>query len=328
MILIFKLKNIDQSTGALYKTDLTNFEIEKKSYGVSFSVQEKKSSGKIHTRIVKVVRLGDDPSLDVTKKNFGITEYKKIYEKLMMNLFKIESQYRIEINKRETEDATVFNMPNDDIKIDLSKEISMIPEKLTPEDIKSIVKIQDAQGEIIRISLLNRLKNFSEKWSGLISKNALEINFQNMFDEYPEILPIIFPRIHNIKEIEYKITSSNEKNNKIDILADGKEPTIIELKRPSTNLFSSIDRNNMSGLSKELITAAVQLSLYNKRVQIAAKKLLSSFTHGILIIGNSANIDTEDKETSWKLFKENFSHDIYTFDEILLFVDNIISNIK
>jgi len=80
--------------------------------------------------------------------------------------------------------------------------------------------------------------------------------------------------------VRKEVPISEGDENRIDLLAG--ENLIIELKRPDTKLFNlSSDRNNLSGLSFQLISGVNQLYLYiEKRLQ---DKFLSN---GILIIGS------------------------------------------
>ncbi|NQZ66068.1 MAG: DUF4263 domain-containing protein [Mycoplasmatales bacterium] len=341
--LIFKHVVTKESPGNIFKTDELSYDYKENKYKLIFSLQENASEGKLHTRIDKLVKLVEREDGLVDEKVISKYIYSNISNQLGTTIVKIEGQYLLYKSKKENEllsatstgkgmfeslsTESIVNLFSD-IHVDLSKNMSLIPKKFSNEELESIIDTNNS-GEIMKISLLKRLKEFNNKWNFSIKMNHNEQKFQNLLSKYPEIITVIFPRIKNLKKIEYLIESENETDNKVDILANGDERnTIIELKKPSTNLFTSSKRNNISGLSKELISASVQLSLYNRRIQHKALKLLDSFTYGILIIGHTNQMNTNDKKLSWKLYKNDFNYDIYTFDEISKFVDKIIENIK
>ncbi len=329
-IITFRFLTEQKALGQKYQTDEMSISISNKKYLYRYSLQENASDGKLHTRISYIKQDAATPS------TVSMSKYKEISELLMGNLLKIETHYLMEKIQRNQKaeikipnGQNLFIKPEKDIKIDLSQDIALIPSELNEKQIESIIKNKENLNNILKSSLLKQLQEFHDEWNKLIKEDGKEQKFQDILKKNPIILQFIFPKLEKITDIEYRITNKTDDDNRIDIVGQGDQKIIIELKRPSSNMFIKNGRNNMSGVSSCLITSVIQLSLYNKRMQNESDDIVNSFTYGILIYGNDDQINSsKENQIAWRLFKEQFHYEILTFTEISKIVQNIIENLN
>lgn len=109
---------------------------------------------------------------------------------------------------------------------------------------------------------------------------------------------------------------------------NAKYTSLVEIKRPTTPLLCSRPtRGTTYGVSRELSDAVAQVQTYcntwgtnNTRESFNFQVKNNSVTvlpKGILVIGNTAELDSEDKIRSFELFRRNLHNpEIITYDEL------------
>lgn len=127
---------------------------------------------------------------------------------------------------------------------------------------------------------------------------------------------------------------------------DARFTILVEIKKPNTPLLDKIDRNRCYPVSRELGMALSQIQGYcetwgtNSTLQkYEYEKENNLFTiqpKGIILIGNTAELDNLDKKRSFELFRRHLHNiEILTYDELFArakFITNpdsiTISNVK
>ena len=103
---------------------------------------------------------------------------------------------------------------------------------------------------------------------------------------------------------------------------------LVEIKKPSTSLLGSRCRNHAFSISSDLADAVAQVQGYIETWGTNAtigrydferdNNLTTAKPKGILVIGNTSELDTTDKERSFELFRNGLNQvDIITYDELL-----------
>lgn len=225
----------------------------------------------------------------------------------------------------------------DTFEVDLSKKQIVFPNnyELSELQIKKLIENSSNKLEMFDATFIDFLEDFIIEWNKKISEDASEIDFRNYLLSNVRLFPAIFgiDDINNIfnKEFIKEDKLMESKENRTDISNDS---FIIELKTPKTKIFTkSNERNNISGLSKDLISGLNQLSLYCIKKDREKNLENLNFTKGVLIIGsNDEFLDEngmiiETKKLSWNLFRQNYKFEIVTFDDISKRVKNLKENI-
>lgn len=112
--------------------------------------------------------------------------------------------------------------------------------------------------------------------------------------------------------------------------------TLVEIKRPNTKLLTDEDRNGCHPISKDLATAVSQIQGYCLSWGANPTEGKSEFEYdnnvvtvqpkGIIVIGNSAELQTKQQKRSFELFRRNIHNpEIITYDELLARAKNIVS---
>ncbi len=110
---------------------------------------------------------------------------------------------------------------------------------------------------------------------------------------------------------------------------------LIEIKRPSTSLLGSRCRNHVYPISSEFADAIAQIQGYvdawgsnttRERYEYeCVNNLTTANPRGILVIGNTAELDNVDKRRSFELFRKGLNQvEIITYDELFLRACRII----
>ncbi len=189
----------------------------------------------------------------------------------------------------------------------------------------SLAKIQTDRIAVVQEFAAHIENNDSEKfWQQFLSHNdwifgfCLSYHFTTMVD----------------REVYVGGTNINGCNGELcDFMAmsDGNArfTSLVEIKRPDTPLLNSRPtRGTTYGVSKELTDAVAQVQTYchswgtnNTRESFNFQTSNNSVTvlpQGILVIGNTSELDNEDKIRSFELFRRNLHNpEIITYDELL-----------
>ena len=123
----------------------------------------------------------------------------------------------------------------------------------------------------------------------------------------------------------------NNKGQVVDFLASSNGNThytvLVEIKRPNTHLIGRQTRNRAFPISSDLAEAVAQLQGYcetwgsnssqSKLEYEYVNKLTTAKPKGILVIGNTMELDSTDKKRSFELFRKGLNQiDIITYDEL------------
>lgn len=109
---------------------------------------------------------------------------------------------------------------------------------------------------------------------------------------------------------------------------DARFTVLIEIKKPQTPLIDKQDRNRSYPISKELTMAVSQVLGYcdswAREVNVNTlnyerdNNLTTANPKGIVVIGNTCELDNADKKRSFELFRRNLHNvEIITYDELL-----------
>ena len=110
---------------------------------------------------------------------------------------------------------------------------------------------------------------------------------------------------------------------------------LVEIKKPSTPLLGSRCRNHAFPISSDLADAVAQVQGYieawgtnTTRERFDYERdnnLMTAKPKGILVIGNTSELDTADKKRSFELFRKGLNQiDIITYDELLERANHIV----
>jgi|GEM_PF-2326785 len=217
------------------------------------------------------------PYLNELLFNMNLYFKKKIIEKINDEIFGPSESlvYRTDLNHVHIPLKGKLNLDNN--------EIQRLVNNVNDQGLKNL---------FVESSLAS-LNNFINEFENLMKKgNIQEREFQDLMYRNPNILTLIFG-IDSSEKVRKEVLISEGKENRIDLLIG--ENLIIELKRPDTKLFNSNNgRNNLSGLSSELISGVNQLHLYiakkNREKEIQDK----FFSNGILIIGSDKQFGRDE----------------------------------
>lgn len=188
----------------------------------------------------------------------------------------------------------------------------------------SLAKIQTDRIAVVQEYVAHLACDDSEKfWQKFLSQNdwifgfCLSYHFTTMVD----------------REVYVGGTNVNGRNGELcDFMAmsegSAKYTSLVEIKRPDTPLLSSRPTGTIYGVSKELSDAVAQVQTYchtwgtnNTREAYRFQVCNNSFTvlpQGILVIGNTSELDNKDKMRSFELFRRNLQNpEIITYDELL-----------
>ena len=189
----------------------------------------------------------------------------------------------------------------------------------------SLAKIQADRIAVVREFDTRITNNEPEKfWQQFLSQNDWIFGF---------CLSYIFTTMVD-REVYVGGTNINGRNGELcDFMAmsegNAKFTSLVEIKRPSTPLLSSRPtRGTTYGVSKELSDAVAQIQTYCYTWGTNSSRDAYSFQvrnnsvpvlpKGILVIGNTSELDNEDKIRSFELFRRNLHNpEIITYDELL-----------
>lgn len=189
----------------------------------------------------------------------------------------------------------------------------------------SLAKIQSDRIAVVREFATHITNDDPEKfWQQFLSQNDWIFGF---------CLSYIFTTMVD-REVYVGGTNINGCNGELcDFMAmsegNAKFTSLVEIKRPSTPLLSSRPtRGTTYGVSKELSDAVAQIQTYcytwgtnsSRRAYTFQTKNNSVpvLPKGILVIGNTSELDSEDKIRSFELFRRNlYNPEIITYDELL-----------
>lgn len=110
---------------------------------------------------------------------------------------------------------------------------------------------------------------------------------------------------------------------------------LVEIKKPSTPLLGSKCRNHAFPISSDLADAVAQVQGYidawgtnstsGRYDYERDNNLTTAKPKGILVIGNTSELDTTDKKRSFELFRKGLNQvDIITYDELLERANHIV----
>ena len=188
----------------------------------------------------------------------------------------------------------------------------------------SLARIQSNRLEVVS-SLESNLNTGKDElyWQKQLSENdwifgyGLSYNFTTVIDEQ------VYVGGKNI---------NNKQGQVVDFLSQSegyaKFTVLIEIKKPNTQLLGNLDRNRCYPISEELSKAISQIQGYcetwgtkSEPREYFEKENKDVFTvkpRGIIVIGNSEELDTDDKKKSFELFRRNIHNpEIITYDELL-----------
>ena len=189
----------------------------------------------------------------------------------------------------------------------------------------SLAKIQSDRIAVVREFTTHITNDDPEKfWQQFLSQNDWIFGF---------CLSYIFTTMVD-REVYVGGTNINGCNGELcDFMAmsegNAKFTSLVEIKRPSTPLLSSRPtRGTTYGVSKELSDAVAQIQTYcytwgtnsSRRAYTFQTKNNSVpvLPKGILVIGNTSELDSEDKIRSFELFRRNlYNPEIIAYDELL-----------
>ena len=111
-----------------------------------------------------------------------------------------------------------------------------------------------------------------------------------------------------------------------------KNVALVEIKTPKTKLLGSVYRNNIYSISDELSGGVNQLLRYKDTLlknwqELSNEQDIIAFNPNcILIIGNTSELNTPDKNASFELWRSTLNGIVViTFDELQKKIDNLIS---
>ncbi|MBQ3186743.1 MAG: DUF4263 domain-containing protein [Alistipes sp.] len=189
----------------------------------------------------------------------------------------------------------------------------------------SMAKIQSDRIAVVKEFITRITNDETEKfWQQFLSQNDWIFGF---------CLSYIFTTMVD-REVYVGGTNINGRNGELcDFMAmsegNAKFTSLVEIKRPTTPLLSSRPtRGTTYGVSKELSDAVAQLQTYCYTWGTNSSREAYSFQvrnnsvpvlpKGILVIGNTSELDNEDKIRSFELFRRNLNNpEIITYDELL-----------
>lgn len=255
-------------------------------------------------------------------KDSNITRLWKIMPYLNDLLYNINIDFNERLyNLKEFENSLVFEL-NDKPR---EKKRTVI----TLNEWSALIKNEhdlEIQSFLFYEIALNRLESFEKKLREKIEiTNEKEATFQNLFEEYADVLFLIFDvDFQEDFNGEKQLIVNGTKKNKTDIKLG--EHFIIELKKPGSRLFcEKYSRNNICGISDEFASALNQLNYYlvksNYEKGLAEEKLIK----GALIIGRRSLINSKDKKISWKYFNEPHKFQVLTYDDVCEKVKRMIA---
>jgi hypothetical protein len=113
--------------------------------------------------------------------------------------------------------------------------------------------------------------------------------------------------------------------------AEAKFVVIVDIKRPDADLVGKDKyRNKVYPLGEDLIGGASQVQSYCRTwvidgsrqedtvADLLAKGIFTVEPRGILVVGNSAQLDDPDKRTTFELYRRNLRNpEVLTYDELL-----------
>lgn len=189
----------------------------------------------------------------------------------------------------------------------------------------SLARIQSDRIAVVREFATHITNDDTEKfWQQFLSQNDWIFGF---------CLSYIFTTMVD-REVYVGGTNINGCNGELcDFMAmsegNAKFTSLVEIKRPDTPLLSSRPtRGTTYGVSRELSDAVAQVQTYchtwgtnNTREAFNFQTRNNSVTvlpQGIIVVGNTLELDNEDKRRSFELFRRNLHNpEIITYDELL-----------
>lgn len=211
---------------------------------------------------------------------------------------------------------------------DVDTEVDVINiEGVSEKEVRELVTSKKFGNAAYIFSSVSELGILKDKLNKLITEDAKESLFQSAIMEHQNLLPIIFPSYKAVKSVkEFKLSADEFfSENKIDIAQQTEDKTlpsvIIELKRPSTKIFSTAnERNNALGISSEFGSAIVQANSYRDRIM--KSNTLTKDVTVFLIIGK--NLEDKDAKRALELVKMDTRINILTYDEVIERIDSLI----
>lgn len=293
--------------------------IDSVTYEVTIHAITKPSPGKASSYIEQILDKKTGKSAIDSNKKIINQSYRQLY-RLLLGVdiaLKTHQDKSKGLSAREALSQLTFSFEATD-------EFSIIPgHDLSDEEIKTITSSKENNKKLFSSTTLIELTDFLAKWKALIVRNALEREFQDLLMEYKKIIPILFG--YSGEAIKKEEALDEGATNYTDISG---EDWIIELKRPTTDLFSSSkSRNNLEGISSAFISADNQLDLYIKKKN-RENNLFDSFTTGTLIIGNSDQLVDDDKKMAFGLMREKSRSNILLFDDVSKKIEKLIEELK
>ena len=118
---------------------------------------------------------------------------------------------------------------------------------------------------------------------------------------------------------------------------NAKFTSLVEIKCPNTKLIGKEARNGVYPISNDLSAALSQLQVYcnswsiNRDPDVVRREIKGNYMtvlpKGILVIGNTSELDNEDKKVSFELFRRHLHNiEILTYDELLERAKYIVSD--
>lgn len=202
-------------------------------------------------------------------------------------------------------------------------QFSIIPgQTLTDDEIKIITASKENSKKLFASTTLLELEEFIREWNEKIAKNAVESEFQTLLFEHKNLIPLLFGYSGEVKK---ELVLPEGEENRADLAGPD---WIIELKRPTTDLFTTQNgRNNIAGVSSKFSSAEIQLDLYLKKKN-RENHLLNSFTNGTLIIGHSDQLSDNEKKMTLNLIRDKSSSNILLFDDVTKRAERLIVELQ
>jgi len=305
-----------------YIIKLNNIEY---NFLITLEIVTDTSNKKDHVRISNIKKINIENN-EESKITFN-QEISHIWPYLNETLFLLNKDLIYQSKK----DPCLFYNEILNLKSDPNKII--IPyNNITKNDIEELIEnYTNNEGtlEFYKITLIYQLNQFRNELINLLNDlETHENEFQKLLMKNKELFPWLLG-IFDIKineEIFINQQSKSGKKNRVDILTN---KFVIELKKHTTKLFSKTkNRNNISSMSMDLSNAISQLWLYIFELNSDKNFNEEEIRKGILIIGDSKELDTFDNKNSWKLIKANSNIEILTYTELLKKVEILINSFE
>ncbi|WP_239727610.1 MULTISPECIES: Shedu immune nuclease family protein [unclassified Mammaliicoccus] len=345
----FKIGSLDNG---YYKLDSEMFNLENNFYfDESFNFKKDHFIAYRNISILKKIDNIINEDFKVISKKYE-KEYDNLtaisdfeYKELIKNFPKTTELDKYSNYKISQIISEVFNVKDDYIGI-YEEFLNRKKRKLKEFDNKSnknIKMLSDvlSEYEVDKYKLiLNRLKYL------LKNEQTLELDWQK---EIVDILTLIFPKYINVFS-EYEVIRDSDKRKRVDfvLLDNNNNIDIIEIKKAhGINILNNTKSRGNYPPSKNLSSALMQVEKYlyyiNTESNKVIKKLKKSIKEredkeveifirspkGIVILGRTNNFNQQQLE-DYRLIKNAYKNvvDIYSYDELILTLENIIDKFE